>query len=611
MNNWTNRYKNMVVASHKEHIIIADQDDLFEYDELQQVFENDGYIILKGTTELEIRILFELNVRNAVQKYLIIAPATYIPMPDIIEKVHFKSIGLSKLFPNLDSKAIKGLSFNSLCVLSNIKHYDELGHEKTLKFLLENLYNVDFDTLKNNKAKERVLNALITVLLEKNGINPPLIQFLTTLAKPYFPELISRGLTKEHLIQFINEQWEGFVKNKQSNLDFKESILSKSLGYLFAFEYLKPVQVQKEIYANFEKSLKIGVYIDEEGLIDTELDGLIEYMKIQVGAIDDIPEQWFNIIQVMSHAKIKYLLSSNTELKDKYINIEKEMNQRFQRFIDMTYQSLFSLSGVRKPVVVSRILEHINSNPAKKKALLVIDGMNYWQWILLSKSLEQNGVSFSTGASLAYIPTITAWSRQAIFKGEKPDLDNNNSQEGSLFKAFWVKNGSKTYQVDYKKFSVHHPLAIDHMSNETKVLGMVCNDLDDIMHGSILGNNLLKTATEHWIEQSNIVQNIKELKSKGFTIFITSDHGSTEAVGIKNLRLSETVGAISRGKRHLRFTNETLFENFKSQNPDLILGRKDLSVFLKNDEAFTQENVKVITHGGSHIWEVIIPFVTV
>ena len=25
--------------------------------------------------------------------------------------------------------------------------------------------------------------------------------------------------------------------------------------------------------------------------------------------------------------------------------------------------------------------------------------------------------------------------------------------------------------------------------------------------------------------------------------------------------------------------------------------------------AFTEENVKIVTHGGSHLWEVVIPFV--
>lgn len=611
MSNWIDKYKNLVISSHKLHIIVADVDSLFEYMELKQAFENDGYKILTAKTGLAVRLNFELEVRDSQSKYLIIAPSNYLPLPDIETLVHFQAIGLPQMFPNLDAKAIKGLSFNALCLLSNIKPYEELSHDKTLKFLLENLYNVDFDTLTNNKAKERILNSLITVLLEKNGINQPLTNFLTNISKPYFPELISMGLTNSNLVRFIQEQWQSYVDNENSLLDFKEPLLNKSLGYLFAFEYLKPVKVSPAKYDGFPKPLKIGVYVDEQGHNDNELEGLIEYLKQQLEIIEDIADQWFKIIQVLANAKLKYLLSGNDALKESYLKIESAFNNRFQRFIENTYGSLFSLSGVRKPVVVSRILEHINARPAKKKALIVIDGMNYWQWNILGRALIDTGLTYSSNASLAFIPTITAWSRQAIFKGEKPDLSEDNSKESKLFKTYWSKNAVPAWQIDFKRFGVNELLSVDSISNDTTILGLVCNDLDDIMHGSILGNSQLKTSTEQWIEKSKIVQSISELKAKGFQIYITADHGNIEAIGLKNLTLKEKVGALSRGKRHLHFTNETLLENFLEQNQNLLLGKKGLSVYLKQQEAFTIENSQIITHGGSHLWEVIVPFISI
>lgn len=611
MSNWVEKYKKLVISSHKQHIIIADQDNLFEYAELQQAFENEGYTILSCKTGLGVRLVFELQVRDSDQKYLITAPATYTPLPDIEMLVHFQALGLPQLFPNLDAKAIKGLSFNALCLLSNIKLYEELSHEKTLKFLLENLYNVDFDTLTNSKAKERILNGLITVLLEKNGINEPLTKFLTSISKPYFPTLVASGLNNLNLISFIQEQWQSYVDNENSLLDFKEPLLNKSLGYLFAFEYLKPIQVSPAKYDNFPNPLKIGVYVDEQGHNDNELEGLIEYLKQQLEIIEDIADQWFKIIQVLANAKLKYLLSGNETLKGAYQKIEDAFNIRFQRFIDNTYSSLFSLSGVRKPVVVSRILEHINAKPAKKKALLVIDGMNYWQWNILSKALADASINYSSNASLAFIPTITAWSRQAIFKGDKPDLFENNSKEGKLFETYWLNHGVPGFQIAYRKFSVHEPLSVHSIPADTTMLGLVCNDLDDIMHGSILGNHQLKTSTEQWIEKVKIVQLISELRSKNFQVYITADHGSIEATGLKNLTIKDKLGALSRGKRHLHFTNEMLLENFLEQNKGLVLGKKGLSVYLKQQEAFTTENNQVITHGGSHLWEVIVPFISI
>ena len=611
MSNWVDKYKKLLISSHRKHIIVADQDSLFDYPELKSAFENEGYTIHYSKTNLAVRLVFELQVRDSDRKSLIVSPAMYRPLPDIEAEVHFQSIGLPQLFTNLDAKAIRGLSFNALCLLSNIKPYEDLSHDKTLKFLLENLYNIDFDTLTNSKAKERILNALITVFLEKNGINEPVTKFLTNITKPYFPELISTGLSKANLVRFIQEQWELFVTKGSSLLDFKEPLLNKSLGYLFAFDYLSPIQVAPEAYNNFPKPLKIGVYVDKRGHNDNELEGFLGYLRQQLDIIEDIAEQWFKIIQVLSNAKVRYFLASSEKLKAEYQEIENTYNNRFQRFIDNTYASLFSLSGVRKPIVVSRILEHINANPAKKRALLVIDGLSYWQWNLLGGALTDARIDFLSNASLAYIPTITAWSRQAIFKGDKPDLAADNSKEGDLFEEFWVNQGVPNYQIAYKKFSVSRPLEVTEISQDTTTLALVCNDLDDIMHGSILGNANLKMSTEQWIKKSNIVETILSLRARGFHVYVTTDHGNVEASGVRNLTIKDKVGALSRGKRHLHFANEVLLQDFVKQNPDLEVGKKGLSLYLKKQEAFTSENNLVITHGGSHIWEVIVPFISI
>ncbi len=611
MSSWVDIYKKLVISSHKQHIVVADQDNLFEYSGLHQAFESEGYTILRCKTGLAVRLVFELQVRDSANKYLIIAPSSYTPLPDIEQLVHYQAVGLPMMFPNFDAKAIKGLSFNALCLLSNIKPYDELGYDKTLKFLLENLYNVDFNTLTKSRAKERMLNALITVLLEKNGINEPLTKFLSNIAKPYFPALVSSGLTNVNLLQFIQEQWHSFVEHENAQIDFREPLLYKSIRFLFAFEYLKPVRVSPEKYDDFPKQLKIGLFADEQGHNDNELAGLTEYLKQQLENIEDIADQWFKLIQVLASAKLKYLQSGNAELQVSYQRIEQALNTRFQLFIDNTYGSLFSLSGVRQPIVVSRILEHIKAKPAKKKALLVIDGMNYWQWMILSKNLEDAGIGYSSSASLAYIPTITAWSRQAIFKGDKPDLSENNSKEAKLFETYWTSHGVPGYQIAYRKFSLIEPLLIDAISDNTTMLGLVCNDLDEVMHGSNLGNSHLKLSTEHWLEKSKIVETIGALRAKGFQIYLTADHGNVEARGLKNLTLKDKVGALSRGKRHLYFTNETLLESFRQQNLTLDVGKKGLSIYLKNQEAFTKENGLVITHGGSHLWEVIVPFISI
>lgn len=608
MANWVDKYKQLITSSHKAHVIVADRDNLFEYAELQQAIQDSGYTTIKAATGLDVRIRFELEVRESEKKFLIVAAPSYTPPPDISNDVHFRAIGLKDLFPHLDAKAIQGLSFNALCLLSNIKPYEELGREKTLKFLLENLYNVDFDTLTNNKPKERILNALLTAFLEKNAINQPLADFLTKLVQPYFPDLIVNSLNKEVLLGFLHDQWNAYLAESLCEIDFESDILNKSFGYLFIFDHLRPVKVSGVRFQSIPKSIRIGAFVDENENNDTELEALISYLEQQQIGIEDLYDQWFDLIQVLAKAKIKEISSANPPLKENFNRVVINLNQRFQRFIDNTYPSLFSLSGVRRPIVVSRVLEYMKAQPYQRKALLVIDGMNYWQWLLIADALKDAGMAIHSKTTMAFIPTITAWSRQALFRGSKPNLTETNSKEEALFAEFWQAAGYNEYQVEFMSFGHNRPLNVDAISDNINILGLVCNDLDDIMHGSVLGNDQLKASTLQWLQQTRVIEHIKALRSKGFKVFITTDHGNVEAKGIKNLRLREKVGALSRGKRHIHFSNETMVTNFREQNPELDIGIRDNSVYLKHEEAFTDQNVKVVTHGGSHLWEVLIPF---
>lgn len=45
MANWIDKYKQLITSSHKAHVIVADQDNLFEYAELQQAIQDGGYTI--------------------------------------------------------------------------------------------------------------------------------------------------------------------------------------------------------------------------------------------------------------------------------------------------------------------------------------------------------------------------------------------------------------------------------------------------------------------------------------------------------------------------------------------------------------------------------------
>lgn len=609
MGNWVEKYKQLALSSSRRHLIASDPDQLFSYPELREALEAAGFSILRANSALDVRILFELKVRDSDQPCLLLAPDDYQILPDIHKFAQYVSPGLRDLFPYLDPAALKGLSYSGLCLLFNLKPYEALGFERTVRFILENLYQVDTHAIESARSRERLLDILITVLIEREGASPPVIQFLQSLIGRHIPELAQSELSGRRILEYLQGVWSAYASGEAVDIHLEDPALRKSIGYLFVRGELKPVCVSKTFFETVPRQLRIGLYYDGEALKRREIAVLLDYLKEEYARMDDLPESWFKLMPVLAKAmKISFDLQAPEEERELQ-DIVQRLNNRFQQFIEHTYGSLFSRSGVRHPVLVSRVLEYIKAQPVRRKALVVLDGLNFWQWTLLEEALSQAGFAYKTGATLAYIPTITAWSRQALLRGEKPDLESNNSKEAFWFRQYWKSAGMQEYQVQYARFGAHQPFRMEDLSPDVQALALVCNDLDDLMHGAVLGNAQLRANTLQWIEKSGIVSLIALLKSSGFAIYLTTDHGNLEARGIKNLKVADKVGSVSRGKRHLQYSNEVLLRQFQEQNPSLRYGIRDLSVYLKDAGAFTDADACVVTHGGSHLWEVLIPFI--
>ena len=595
------------VQSYQYRILVFDKDEIFGYPEIQADLSSRGYEVVFVKSAFEFRIHFELN-RSSKHSIIYATNKKFPVLPDIRNNTKIIDIGLRDVYPFLDPDALNGLSFTVLNILTGYKIYESLGYNETIKFILENIYNVDFDTLKSGRGKERLLNALITVYLEKNGVNKVVTDYLSQQVKPYFPVLVREGLTRHNLLTFIEEKWKAWVLQQDIDINFEEFYLAKTIGFMFIKGLLKPVQVTKERYESF--TTKAGVFFNQEQSLRDELTMLIEYLNTTISSIEDKPQEWFDIIQILARAKTLSLKCRSNNYAADLSQIEIRINERFQLFLEASYDSLISRSGSKHPYLVTRVLEYMRYHPSGKKSLIVLDGLAYWQWLVIAEVLTKESISSEQKSTFAWIPTITAWSRQAIFKGDVPALNESNSNEEKHFRAYWRNHGYTEHQIEYVKTGVNKSLDLSDISSRS-IIAYVINDLDDLMHGVLMGDEQLYLSTLQWAESNLLLNLIQKLKQEGFKIFITTDHGNIEATGIRSLKLNEKFGAISRSKRHIRFSNDTLKNEFIKNNTSLPVGIKDLSVYLKDKSAFVPENDRLITHGGSHFWEVIIPFVEI
>ncbi|MDD3871906.1 MAG: PglZ domain-containing protein, partial [Bacteroidales bacterium] len=231
-----------------------------------------------------------------------------------------------------------------------------------------------------------------------------------------------------------------------------------------------------------------------------------------------------------------------------------------------------------------------------------------WQYELLKTRLpgtKHEEVIYS------WLPSITQLSRQAIFRGDIPltDYRQGPASEERLWKMYWTEKGCHAFEVVYQ----HEKIDFSNIDSVTK-LAIVFKDLDDKMHSSTDYADLLML-TRNWIERSRITQIVSDLLSKGFTVFLTTDHGNIQAKGWRGLQGREKLGTNksgSRSQRHIEYSEQWLSDEFMANNPEMedSVVKEAQALFFKNDLSFSNEET-LVTHGGAHLLEVLIPFVEI
>ena len=315
---------------------------------------------------------------------------------------------------------------------------------------------------------------------------------------------------------------------------------------------------------------------------------------------------WSVVCRIISNGILKTIGSSQFEELLFHAN---KANEIFQIYIKNSYQQTKNSSAVKKPKIVSKILDYLNFNFQKEKiALIVIDGLAFWQYELLRDKLPADK---NEEVIYSWIPSITQLSRQAIFRGDTPinDYKQGPASEEKLWKNYWVNKGANDFEIKYQ----HETIDLTILDSVTK-LALVFKDLDEKMHSSTDYNDLLKL-TENWIGRSKISNVIKILQQLGFRTFLTTDHGNIQAKGWRGLQGREKLGTNksgSRSERHIEYSEQWLTDEFMANNPELknSVVMEDQAIYFKSDLSFSRRDV-LVTHGGAHLLEVLIPFIEI
>lgn len=299
--------------------------------------------------------------------------------------------------------------------------------------------------------------------------------------------------------------------------------------------------------------------------------------------------------------------------QDKYEAIRPALaahNSAFQSYLDQSYFASLHASHVLGPRSVNKILPFLSFKHAieEKVALLVVDGMAWWQYLVLRERLAAEEIIPSDVTIFAWMPTITMLSRQAIFRGDDPVLDykQNPASEEKLWNAWWTAQGIPSADIQYV-YGDSEP----EVWSTTRRLALVSVTLDEVMHISD-APDLLLACTEAWARR--FARTIIALKDQGFAIYITTDHGNVLSTGEAPLTSAEKTHLFqdgSRGARHLIYEAEAPMLEFLSNHGSESFLVHDNWLAYRGEQAFGKTGKRQITHGGSHLLEVAIPFITI
>lgn len=394
---------------------------------------------------------------------------------------------------------------------------------------------------------------------------------------------------------------------------------------LFLEKKLKPVKTVQPVL--YPEPYHVGLLVREEDALASSVKHLSDIInKLLIAKIDK--DTWHKIGE--KYAELSYLLISSAEkiyngIDSKYEKemkaLDRQINASFLKWLLENYALLINSPYFPAPVMVHHIPHYLAAKKHAKLALIVIDGLNYSQWKQLKAVLSEqdSGLLYDETTVFAWIPTVTAVSRQTLFAGKIPwefaDAINITSKEKAAWQEFWQSNGLHTSYVQYiiglgkKKYEASR----EFNQPKTKVLGIVIDLVDKLAHRALLGNKGQFAALKIWLQNKYLLNMITGLLDGNFAIYITSDHGNKESVGVG--RVADGVLADLKGQRVRVYDSKILLDSNLKEETSYAwqppgMPAEYYLMLAKSNYAYINKGEIALCHGGISIEEVLVPFIS-
>ncbi|OLZ11236.1 BREX-3 system phosphatase PglZ [Sulfobacillus thermosulfidooxidans] len=595
---WRQRIVDFICESSKRVRVISDPHGLLLDEELLALLQQQEIVVLSYEDPLRFRLVYEEDFRMKWDQHqstpILVVRTGYFDLHqlpyDVVSRANQLYLSMNQVFPNLDVAVLDALDSRAFDQILESPRYPQkpLTYEDSAVFVMRTLYRGDPDLV---GSEEDLLALIFRIHSTDLGLSPGLVSWLSTLLNGYWHSEIplSEVLTSREKWQQYLAQW----SHQNDLLWLQGSYWIKRLG---GDDHIG----ENEVIIGEETHHSIQEFLHREHLVGLD---------------------WIDKAYDMARIYLATYLGNDT-----YSPLTCEIERVFYEWVLHHYALMASLPHLPRPKMVHHIPQWISHEwriRHDRWALVVLDGLSLPEWIYLRQFLSLKWDQCDQWAVMAWVPSITSVSRQAIFSGRIPRAFAGSiyttQGEEKAWKTFWKEQGMDLYRVLYQN-TVDTMTVKDFMqqidSRDAIMVGCVANMVDDLAHHAQMGMRQILADLKQWMKDVGwLSQLIKALQERHYHIVITSDHGHTPVRGIGK----PPTGSLSatKGERVQIFESETLRRSVNLDNQwgidwpfahTLPVGTYPL--LARSHEAFNTE-AQGVSHGSISWEELMVPVVVI
>lgn len=544
--------------------LVEDADGLLAEERVQGWLQEQGFDVVRFDDSVAFRCVLESSFRvrwergKATNLVVVFGADVADSLPfDLLAAGHRVSVGLRELFPTLSRAVVAAMDPGDLGVLHEACERVKpgtLGDDATKDFALRHVFGVVAEAV---VEPHDLLRVLLRLHYPARRVPPLIAERLLALLRQSgrfagWP-LESIVGDRSGFFAFLQERWPEFVENAVDfgsdeppprtdppSPPFGHADVRVYIDNLFLEGHLQPIDHR---HANrlAKTWLRVGVRGKDDERSGHRLGLLLERAESEIPDGEARHRDWLGFARLWGELLCTKLEGGAAE--ERVGQLRARIDVAFGGWLHTHYAGLASLPSV-PPVMLHHVpralTRELRDGTTGKVALVVVDGLSVDQWVVVRSELarQRPGLHVEQDAVFAWIPTVTAVSRQATFAGVPPYRFPNSIQgtgsEPSLWRRFWERESIADRQVGYVKGLGKGGLedvekAIE--QPDIRVVGLVVDTVDKIMHGMELGARGMHNQVRQWAAEEHLARLLDLLLERGFCVYLTSDHGNIEARG--------------------------------------------------------------------------------